>query len=291
LTAESRKLKGLLEKLYAKYNHRRFIPPDPLQFVYRYQNPADQELVGFLSAILAYGRVSQIQKNLQQLLAPMGASPRLFLEHFSSRDRKLLGSFKHRFTTAEHIADLLGLLQRILGCTGSIERFFCLSCRSRDENILPALTDFCNRLYASYEKCYRRPVSRQMRFLLAAPGPGPAKRLNLFLRWMVRKDNVDPGLWHSIDKRKLIVPVDVHIARLCRHLSFCRQKNISLTMAVRITRRFTELSPSDPVKYDFALTRLGILNRCSRRPQQGCSDCELFACCRPANLAARPRIP
>jgi uncharacterized protein (TIGR02757 family) len=117
-------------------------------------------------------------------------------------------------------------------------------------------------------------------FLLAGPGRGgAAKRLNLFLRWMVRSDDVDTGLWRSIDKSKLIVPVDVHMGRLCRILGFHNHKNVSLRTALEITGHFAAIAPADPVKYDFALSRIGILENCTGRCRDDCNACELLPWC------------
>jgi uncharacterized protein (TIGR02757 family) len=100
------------------------------------------------------------------------------------------------------------------------------------------------------------------------------------LRWMVRRDEVDPGLWNSIDIAKLIVPVDVHMGRLCRILGLYDQKTVSLAAALKITESFTEIEPNDPVKYDFALSRIGILEDCNGKLRPQCQDCELFEFCK-----------
>ena len=118
-------------------------------------------------------------------------------------------------------------------------------------------------------------------YLLANPARGSAsKRLNLFLRWMVRKDDVDLGLWTSIDKAGLIVPVDVHIARLSRILGLHNSSTVSLSTALKITEAFAAICPTDPVKYDFALSRIGIVEDCTGRYRPGCPLCELSATCR-----------
>jgi len=119
-----------------------------------------------------------------------------------------------------------------------------------------------------------------LKYLLADPARGSAcKRLNLFLRWMVRSDDVDTGLWKSIDKAELIVPIDVHIARLSGILGFHSRKTVSLATAVEITEAFAEIEPADPAKYDFALSRIGILKNCTGRLRKHCTDCELYEFC------------
>ncbi|MHC4424011.1 MAG: TIGR02757 family protein [Planctomycetota bacterium] len=273
-------IKEVLERLYVRYNRKKSIPPDPLQFVYRYTNPVDKEIVGLLSAVLAYGRVRQIEKSLTNLLANMGDSPFEFVLNFGAEQHRQLQGFKHRFTTGDDISDLLTLLKKILVEHGCIENFFLLGYRKTDANIIPALTNFCDSLTRMYAAEHNGQVSRGLKYLLPTPTRRSAcKRLNLFLRWMVRNDDVDTGLWKSIDKSKLIVPVDVHMARLSRILGFHTRKAVCLATAVKITEGFAKIEPTDPVKFDFALSRIGILENCTGRIREQCVDCELSEFC------------
>jgi uncharacterized protein (TIGR02757 family) len=273
-------IKKVLEQLYGKYNHRTFIKPDPLQFVYKYSNPKDMEIAGFLAAELAYGRVQQIEKSLTELFGRMDKSPHAFVWDFGKAERKRLKDFRHRFTTGRDISDLLELLQSVLDGFGSIENFFLKGYAPEDENIISALSNFCDSLLDMYAETHNGSVTRGLSYLLPKPAAGSAcKRLNLFLRWMVRKDDVDPGLWTSIDKTKLLVPVDVHMARLSGILGFHNGRTASLSTAMKITDRFAEIEPADPVKYDFALSRIGILKNCTGRHRSGCEFCELFKFC------------
>jgi len=238
------------------------------------------EIVALLAASLAYGRVQQIQKSLTDLFERMGESPYAFVQGFDKAKRERLNDFKHRFTTGGDISDLLVLLKKVLKRYGSIQRFFVDGYNPNDKNIISPLTKFCDSLYAIYSKQHSAKVSRGLKFLLAGPAGGSAcKRLNLFLRWMVRKDEVDLGLWKSVDKAKLIVPVDVHIGRLCRILGFYNHKTISLASAVEITESFAQIEPADPVKFDFALSRIGITEGCNGKYDLRCNDCEIFDFC------------
>jgi uncharacterized protein (TIGR02757 family) len=233
-----------------------------------------------LAASLAYGRVQQIQKSLTDLFERMGESPYAFVQGFDKAKRERLNGFKHRFTTGEDISDLLALLKKVLKRYGNIQSFFVEGYSPNDKNIIPALTRFCDSLYAIYSKQHSGKVSRGLKFLLAGPAGGSAcKRLNLFLRWMVRKDDVDLGLWKSVDKAKLIVPVDVHIGRLSRILGLYSRKTVSLSAAVEITESFAEIEPADPVKYDFALSRIGITEGCNGKYDLRCEGCEIFDFC------------
>jgi len=252
-------IKDILEKLYRGYNHKKFIPPDPLQFVYKYRRKADIEIVAFLASALAYGRVGQIEKSLNNLFGLMGPEPYEFVRNFGTKKRKKLLDFKHRFTAGEDICDLLELLKLVYEKKGSIEKHFLSGYNKTDDNIIPALGRFCDSLLNMYTATHKAVPGRGLKYLLAGPASGgAAKRLNLFLRWMVRDDNVDLGLWKSVDKAKLIVPMDVHIFRVSRMLGFCRRKNISIKTAVEVTDRFAQIEPQDPVKYDFTLCRIGM---------------------------------
>jgi len=273
-------IRDCLKRLYARYNRREFIGSDPLQFVYRYSNRADMEIAGFLAAELAYGRVQQIEKSLTNLFGRMRESPYAFVRDFGKAQRRSLTGFKHRFTTGQAISDLLQLLREVFEESGSIEKHFLLGYSEDDKNIIPALSKFCDSLLDMYTKTHNGCVSRGLSYLLPRPTAGSAcKRLNLFLRWMVRNDDVDVGLWKSVDKARLIVPIDVHMARLCRLLGLYPQKTVSLSTAVKITESFIEIEPTDPVKYDFALTRIGILEDCDGNYRPSCQNCELFGFC------------
>jgi len=273
-------IKVVLEKLYERYNHRELISPDPLQFLYRYSDPADIEITAFLASALAYGRVQQIEKSLNNLLGRMGNSPSGFVINFDKDKRRTLKDFKHRFTAGDDISDLLALLKTAINRCGSIEKYFALGYNPGDRNIIPALSEFCNSLLDIHAAGDKGQPTRGLKYLLVSPAGGSAcKRLNLFLRWMVRDDDVDTGLWKSIEKATLIVPVDVHMGRLCKILGLYDRKTVSLSAAAEITESFAEIEPADPVKYDFALSRIGILENCTGRRRKGCEFCELFGFC------------
>ena len=277
------KLEVLFEDLYQKYNHRRFIPPDPLQFVYKYSKPQDMEIVGLLSAMLAYGRVEQITKSLTNLFGMMGKSPADFILNFSKKDSQRLEAFKHRFNTGRDIAALLKIIKKALTQAGSLEKFFLPGYNENAPDITDALSDFVTRML----NLHNEPI----KYLLTNPSDKSCcKRMFLFLRWMLRSDEVDPGLWKSMDKAKLIVPVDVHIARFSKILGFHNDKIISLKTAVKITESFRKICPADPVKYDFALSRIGILENCTGRINPYCPDCELRTYCKLCQISKNTSV-
>ncbi len=279
--ASAQTLRDVLNRVYQRYNRRLFIGSDPLQFAHRYSNRQDVEIAAFLASALAYGRVEQIRRSLTQLFDRMDNTPYEFTSRFDNRRRAKLRSFKHRFTTGEDLSDLLGLFRRLLDEHGSLEAFFLQGRSDEHINVLPALIAFCDSLCRMYMDLHGRTrIPTGLNYLLASPSRGSAcKRLNLFLRWMVRKDDVDLGLWTSIDKAGLIVPVDVHMGRLCHILGLHDSKTASLNTAIKITEGFARIEPADPAKYDFALSRIGVIEDCDGHLRAQCTRCELVGLC------------
>jgi uncharacterized protein (TIGR02757 family) len=175
-----------------------------------------------------------------------------------------LQDFRHRFNTGQDISDLLDLLKMVLKEAGSVEGYFLRGYHEGDENVIPALSSFCESLLGAHARTNGGHVSRGLKYLISNPARGSAaKRLNLFMRWMVRDDNIDAGLWKSVDKAKLVIPMDVHMSRISRILNLHSKKNISGKTAVEVTKGFAEIEPADPVKYDFALCRVGMISGCA----------------------------
>ena len=281
MSDKTSQLRKILERLYRKYNRRELIPPDPLQFVYKYKNKKDREIAALLAASLAYGNVKQIENDLMRLFSIIGKSPYQFTISFDKAKRKKLKNFKHRFSSGSDIADLFEVLKIVLKKYGSIEDFFLEGYNRNDKNIIPALISFCDRAYGIYQKRFGCPATNGFRYLITNPSKeSVCKRMNMFLRWMVRSDDADPGLWKSIDKSKLIVPVDVHMARLCKILGLYKRKTLSIKTAVEITESFKLISPADTVKYDFSLSRIGIIENCSGKLRKECNNCELLLFCK-----------
>jgi uncharacterized protein (TIGR02757 family) len=253
-------LKPKLDALYRRWNRRAFVHPDPLELVYRWESPADQEIAGLIAATLAYGRVAQILASVGRVFALMGDhGPHAYLERATPREiRERFAGFKHRFTTGPEMAALLVAVRAALAERGSLERLFVESAGPHDESVLPALARFVEKLRALAET-----GSRPLPSLLSSPEDGSAcKRLNLWLRWMVRKDAVDPGPWQGVPRARLVVPLDTHMFRIGRGLAFTARRQANLATALEITAALARCAPRDPVRYDFALTRLGINPAC-----------------------------
>lgn len=243
-------VKEELEKLYRGFNNRKFVHPDPLEFLYEYEDLREREIVGLLASSLAYGRVSQILLSVSSVLGKMKPSPFVFLMESSLLVlEKTFSDFRYRFTSGRDLSNLLFNIKNIIEEYGSLELCFMEGFKESDETVIPALVNFSEKL-CSY--CYNS--------LIPLSGGGSAfKRLNLFLRWMVRKDNVDPGGWNRIPPSKLVVPLDTHMYRICLAAGFTQRKMIDIQAALEVTASFKKIEPDDPVKYDFALTRTAIL--------------------------------
>jgi uncharacterized protein (TIGR02757 family) len=245
-------LKEKLEELYSFYNDRKYVHPDPLEFLYDYPDPRDMELVGLIASSLAYGRVAQILKSVSVVLDKMHGSPWEFLMESSDKAiRSAYSGFKHRFTTGDEMASMLISARGLIEECGSLQACFLKAFNKDDETVLPALAAFVKQFNTN------DPDSKNS--LLPSPDKGSAcKRLNLFLRWMVREDAVDPGGWKDIPASKLIIPLDTHMYRICSSLNMTCRKPADMTTALEITEYFRKITPEDPVRYDFAITRLGI---------------------------------
>lgn len=236
--------------LYKQFNKRALVTPDPLQFVYLYPSLPDRELAALLAACLAYGNVKQIIKNLQTLFNAMPNGPHAFIVQQNKRHwQKALAGFKYRFTTLQELCGLLENIKRIIKQYGSLENCFVQNLTTQEDNLLPALRSFAKELRTPFI-----PPS-----LVPDPAKNsPLKRLNLFLRWMVRQDEVDPGGWTKISPSQLIIPLDVHMHRLGLMLGLTTRQTADINTALEITRALARFCPQDPVKYDFCLTRFGI---------------------------------
>ena len=267
--------KEALEDLYVTYNRRELVHPDPLEFLYAYDDVSDREIVALVASYLAYGRVAQILKSVRRVLERMPA-PAEFVRGASPETlRSTLAGFKHRFTTGETLAALLSGARCAIERHGSLGACFGAGLSGRDETVLPALTAFVGQLNSG-APCHSAKHEAGHKPPLPSPAEGSAcKRLNLFLRWMVRRDAVDPGGWDHVPPSKLIVPLDTHMLRIGRALNLTQRNQANIRTAQEVTAAFRAFAPDDPVRYDFALTRLGIrhdadldgfLRRCGSAP-------------------------
>jgi uncharacterized protein (TIGR02757 family) len=265
-------LKERLDTLVATFDVTT-IEPDPLQLVLRYDDPRDQEVAGLIAAAFAYGRAEYIVSNIGAVLAKMTPSPTRYLRSFDQREatRRFAG-FAHRFHKTPDLVALLGAIAK----HESLADLFKDCYDSSDADIGPSLSRFVHRLLPTAN---RQP---NLAYLLTDPKDGSAcKRMNLYLRWMVRRTPPDLGIWDFVDPAKLVMPVDTHIHRIATFLGLNDRKSADWKAARSITDRLARFDASDPVRYDFALCRLGILDLCStKRKKENCDVCLLRDVCR-----------
>ena len=252
MTKRERELKEKLDALYLQWNQKAYVSPDPLETLYAYTDPLEREVVGMVASGLAYGRVSQILLSIEKILSMMGPSPRSWLLDQSPEEiDSACKGFVYRFTRGEHMHALfLGMRQAIL-THGSLKACFLHGISPEHETLLPALSLFVKEI--------KRKGELPGHLLADPEGKSACKKANLFLRWMVRRDDVDPGGWDDVlSASKLIVPLDTHMHKIALALKLTSRKAADLATAREVTRSLARFAPDDPVRYDFCLTRFGI---------------------------------
>ena len=303
-TPRSDELRSALEPLYSRYHQLGFLGSDPLQFAHRFEDPWDREAVALFSAVLAYGNVVQIRRSVENLLdriSGLGLSPSGMIRSLEtpSGDRdwsSALRGFVHRFNVGDDFALFSRLLARSWSRFGSFGAHLVDRMEEGDEDFGNGLS----RVFSEWKDWKRdfSPAPDSFDYLLTPPSLGSAcKRWCMLLRWMVRKDSLDLGLWRTgsplllrpgfpegrrgIEPRQLVMPLDTHTGRISRYLGLTDRKVLGWKAAREITDRLRECDPEDPVKYDFALSRLGILDVCQLRFRvEICMGCDLLRICR-----------
>lgn len=253
------------------------LPSDPVQYVHRYETPEDREIVGLVAALLAFGNARSVCASIESLLPRLGRSPSETAKRLARPNPPRWRGPLHRWVRAADMARFLGAVGRLRAAEGSLESAF-LSGDEGGEDLSRPLASFVGGL----RRHMRGPKSRGANYLLVSPEGGSAcKRWNMWLRWMVRPaDGIDLGLWTRVDPRRLTVPLDTHVARIGRYLGLTRRRSTDWKAAREITRSLREVDASDPTRFDFALARLGILDRCPRRRDpRKCRACDLFEMC------------
>ena len=285
-------LRRRLDDLYADYN-REDAAADPIQIVRRYADPADQEVVGFCAAALAFGRVASVLNTVETLTAIMGPRPAEYVRSFDpAAPHPELRRMVHRWTRGRDLVALVWLLRQMIDRSGSIERFFCDGDDDRAPDLSDALDSFSRRALAlDLRAAYGRvPKRAGVCYFFPRPSAGSGcKRLNLFLRWMVRRDAVDLGAWTRVRRSRLVVPLDTHVIRLGQCLRLTRYASPGWRMAADITASLRRIDPADPVKYDFSLCHVGMMNACGFGRRQGDSQCPLKGLCHPRRRAGAAR--
>ena len=286
-------LRPVLDRLYADFNVEQSVA-DPVWIVRRYERPDDQEVAAFIASALAFGRVQSVLNSVDGMLKVMGASPAAFVRHFDpARDRHCFKHLVHRWTNGADFAALVWLMHQMIASHGSIEGFFAAGLGPDDVDVGDALQSFSTRalaldLKAVYGRAKPKPG---VAYFFSRPSSGGAcKRLNLFLRWMVRHDRVDLGVWSKVRPGQLIVPLDTHVIRVGQCLRLTRLKSPGWRMAADITASLRAIDPVDPIKFDFSICHLGMMNACGFGKRDGDRNCPLKGACRPKLLVKRAQL-
>jgi uncharacterized protein (TIGR02757 family) len=265
-----------------------------VQIVRRYDRVDDREIVAFLAAGLAFGRVASVLATVEAVVRALGPHPADFVRTFTpARDADALAPIVHRWIRGRDLVAVIWILSRWLRTAGSIERALAGHLGAGDATVERALDGLAASarqvdLRPAYGRVPREPGAY---YFFSRPSAGSAcKRLNLFLRWMTRRDRVDPGGWTAVRPSQLIVPLDTHTIRVGRCLRLTRRATPGWAMAAEITAALGRVDPGDPVRYDFALCHLSMMGACGFRRRQGARRCPLAPHCRP-RASARPSGP
>jgi uncharacterized protein (TIGR02757 family) len=279
-----------LQRLYLEYD-REDSASDPVHLVRPFGTRTDREIAGFCAAALAFGRVGSVLSSIRTLFRIMGPRPEDFVRRFEPETAPPeLRTMVHRWTRGADLVALLWILRQILDRAGSLEAFFAHGLTGDAQDVGGALDSFSTRALAldirrAYGRVPRRPG---VCYFFPRPSAGSAcKRLNLFLRWMVRRDQVDLGVWTQVQPAKLIVPLDTHVIRLGRCLRLTRYVSPGWKMASDLTASLRRLDPVDPVRFDFSICHVGMMNACGFGRKQGDSQCPLRGLCHPRARSRR----
>ena len=254
-------LKAVLDRLYADFNYPDSAA-DPIQIVRRFPARDDREVVGFIAASLAFGRVASVLQSIQRVLFVTGAEPAAYVRAFDpQREAAAFRTIVHRWTGGPDLVALLWLMRQMIDRAGSIEQYFAAGDEPDGSDVGAAIDSFSTRamaldLKAAYGRVPRRPGVAY--FFPRSSAGSACKRMNLFLRWMVRHDALDLGVWTSVSPARLVVPLDTHVIRVGRCLGLTRYTSPGWRMASDITTSLRRLDPDDPVKYDYSLCHIGM---------------------------------
>jgi uncharacterized protein (TIGR02757 family) len=255
---ETKKLKEFLDRKVDEYNQPSFIEYDPICIPHLFTKKQDIEIAGFFASIFAWGNRTTIINKSKELMKLMDNAPYDFcLNHDLGGLKRLMG-FKHRTFNTTDLLYFIEFLKFHYQHNNSLETAFSKWMNKKDETIEKALIGFHDYFFSLHDA----PV-RTKKHIATPNRNSTCKRLNMFLRWMVRKDKqgVDFGIWKNITPSQLICPIDVHVARVARHFDLVQRKQIDWQTALELTNHLKKFDRNDPVKYDFALFGLGVNNQ------------------------------
>jgi uncharacterized protein (TIGR02757 family) len=248
-------LKKKLDTLYRSFDFKARVNHDPISIPMRYKRLRDIEVSAFIAAAYAYGRVDLFLPVLDRIASIMGRSPHDFIMNFDLRKQaKLFDGIGYRFYKPADLVGLMYAMRGVLKKYGSLEKSFMAHSSKEDADIGPGLGGLMAELKQAGQGAFRTRKPEGFNHYFPSPATGgAAKRGALFMRWMVRDKDIDFGIWKGVKPSQLVIPLDVHIARVSRCLGLTSRKSNDWKTALEITASLRELDPGDPMKYDFAL--------------------------------------
>ena len=251
-------LKDFLDKKVDEYNQPFFVKDDPICIPHLFSQKQDIEIAGFFAAIFAWGNRTTIINKSKELLVLMDMAPYQFCLHHGKKDLKRLLGFKHRTFNDTDLLYFIEFFHFHYSKQNSLEPAFSKWIDADDTTVEKGLIGFREYFFSleDYPPRTKKHISSPL-------NNSTCKRLNMFMRWMVRNDNrgVDFGIWHSIHPSRLVCPIDLHVARVAKRFKLLERKPIDWLAALELTRYLSSLDSEDPVKYDFALFGLGALEK------------------------------
>lgn len=245
--------KNEIDNLAKEYENTDFIKDDPIQFPHRFSTPKDIEIAGFISSLVAYGSRKVFIKKLDSLFEIAQNEPLNFILNF---EPKLLGNFNYRFGKPNDFAEIFSIMKELYEHDGGLSELFKYSYKKfgtlTDFNFFKTITDY-------FYSRVKNDVGQGFYFMIPNPENGGAmKRMNMFLRWMVRKPPVDFGIWDFIPTAELLIPLDVHVARISREMGLLKRNSNDFKAVIELTEKLRQFAPNDPTKYDFATFGYGV---------------------------------
>ncbi len=241
--------KNELDLLVLQYETKDFIKDDPIRFPNRFANKKDIEIAGFIASLVAYGRRDVFIKKLDELFAIAQNEPLNFILNFES---EILGDFNYRFGKSEDFAQIFSAMKNLYSKDGGLEDLFKYGYENNDNMFIPV----CDYFYSNIKE-----ETQGFKFMIPNPRNGGAmKRMCMYLRWMIRKGPVDFGIWDFMPTSDLLIPLDVHVARISREMGLLKRTSNDFKAVLELTENLKRFDPQDPTKYDFAMFGYGVNN-------------------------------